>query len=181
MKQTAARTVDEYLEQLPEERRAVVAAVRDVVRRHLPPGYQERVGWGMISYEVPLERFPNTYNGHPLCYAALAAQKNHYALYLLCAYGDPAVAEALREGFARAGKKLDMGKSCVRFKSLADLPLDVVARTIGAVPPERMIEMHEASHSKEAVAARRAARRSTGDTTTAGKPAAAKKKTARTR
>jgi hypothetical protein len=178
MKETGAGTVEEYLERLPEERRAVVAAVRDVVLRHLPPGYQERIGWGMISYDVPLERYPTTYNGQPLCYAAIAAQKNHYALYLLGAYGDPAVAEALRDGFARAGKRFDMGKSCLRFKALADLPLDVVGRTIAAVPPERMIAFHEASHAKEAVAARRAARRASGDATTAGKPAA-KKKTAR--
>jgi len=179
MKQTAARSVEEYLAQLPEDRRAVVAAVRDVVLRHLPAGYQERVGWGMISYDVPLERFPNTYNGQPLCYAAIAAQKHHYALYLLGAYGDPGVAEALRDGFARAGKRLDMGKSCLRFKSLADLPLDVVARTIGAVPPERMMALHEASHSKEAVAARRAARRTSKEASAAGRPAAKKKPAAK--
>lgn len=145
MPKSGAATVDAYLAELPAGRRAVVAAVRELILRHLPAGYTETVSWGMIAYGIPLERYPDTHNGQPLGYVALAAQKNHYALYLMGAYMDPAQAEALRRGFAAAGKKLDMGKSCLRFRSLDDLPLDVVGRSIAAMPPERLIACYEAS------------------------------------
>src|SRR4051794_30976735 len=111
MASSKATTVDDYLTELPEERRAVVSAVRDLVLRHLPPAYRECMNWGMISYEIPLERYPDTYNGQPLSYVALAAQKNHYALYLSCVHSDPERDAWLREQFSAAGKKLDMGKS----------------------------------------------------------------------
>src|SRR5918998_6950584 len=114
MAQSAAATVAEYLAELPPARRAVVAAVRDVVRGALPDGYVETMNWGMISYEIPLSRYPTTYNGRPLSYAALAAQKSHYALYLMGACADPAHAAALESAFAAAGKRMDMGKSCLR-------------------------------------------------------------------
>ena len=143
MASSRATTVEDYLAELPAERRAVVAAVRDVVLRHLPPGYEETMNWGMISYEIPLARYPTTYNKQPLAYAALAAQKNHYALYLNGAYQQPARASALEEGFARAGKKLDMGKSCLRFKRVDDLALDAVAESIASTPPEEFIAEYE--------------------------------------
>lgn len=143
MASSRATTVEEYLAELPAERRAVVAAVRDVVLRNLPPGYEETMNWGMISYEIPLARYPTTYNKQPLAYAALAAQKSYYALYLNCAYQQPARASALEEGFARAGKKLDMGKSCLRFKRLDDLALDAVAESIASTPPEQFIAEYE--------------------------------------
>ncbi|HEX8391866.1 MAG TPA: DUF1801 domain-containing protein [Longimicrobium sp.] len=146
--QSSAATVEQYLAELPEERRAVVSAVRDVILQNLPEGYAETMAWGMISYGIPLSRFPSTYNGQPLGYAAIAAQKNAYSLYLLGVYGDPALEAELRDAFAAAGKKLDMGKSCVRFKKLDDLPLDAIGRVIAAIPPERMIELHEAAHGK---------------------------------
>lgn len=134
-----ATTVDEYLAELPEERREVIAKVRDVVIRNLPKGYRESMGYGMINYEIPLERYPVTYNKKPLCYAALAAQKNHYALYLMGAYADPAHVATLKAAFAKAGKKFDMGKSCLLFRNLDDLPLKAVGDIIAAVPPEDMI------------------------------------------
>jgi hypothetical protein len=139
MVQSKAATVEEYLESLPEERRAVVAAVREVILRNLPEGYQETMNWGMISYEVPLEKYPKTYNGQPLCYAALAAQKNYYSLYLMAAYGDSKGGERLREEFRKAGKKLDMGKSCVRFRKLDDLPLEAIGRVIASMTPQKWI------------------------------------------
>ncbi|HLF04101.1 MAG TPA: DUF1801 domain-containing protein, partial [Dehalococcoidia bacterium] len=76
MVKSAAATPEAYLDALPQERRAVIAAVRRVILENLPPGYQESMNWGMICYEVPLERFPKTYNKQPLMYAALASQKN---------------------------------------------------------------------------------------------------------
>lgn len=143
-----AKTVAEYLEQLPPERRAVVSKVRQVVKAHLPKGYRESVNWGVITYEVPLTRLPDTYNGQPLCYASIAAQKNHYSLYLMCAYGDAKRAKWLADEFAKRGKKLDKGKACVRFTSLDDLPLDVIGEAIASVPLDRYVEIYKASRSK---------------------------------
>jgi hypothetical protein len=142
---STASTVQEYLDSLPADRRAVIAAVREIVLRHLPQGYRETMNWGMISYEIPLEVYPTTYNGQPLSYAGLAAQKNHNALYLMAVYGDPAREARLREGFAQAGKKPDMGKSCVRFRRLEDLPLDVIGELIAGTPPDELIAAYEKS------------------------------------
>jgi len=147
MARSDASTVEEYLEALPAERRAVVAAVRDVVLAHLPDGYEEAMRWGMITYEVPLAHGPDTRNGQPLSYAALAAQKNHYALYLMGAYADPAQTAQLKEAFGRAGKKLDMGKSCLRFKRLDDLPLEAIGAVIAGTPPEALIAHYEAGRA----------------------------------
>ena len=148
MARSHAATVGEYLEELPADRRAVVAAVRDVVVRNLPKGYREGMNWGMICYEVPLERYPDTYNGQPLLYAALAAQKNYFTLHLMAAYQNAKQGTLLREEFKKAGKKLDMGKSCLRFKRLDDLPLDVIGRTIAATPPETLIAACEAARRR---------------------------------
>ncbi len=135
--------MDEYLAGLPEDRRAVMSQMRDLVRKNLPKGYVENVG-GMLSYEIPLEKYPNTYNRQPLGYVALAAQKNGYSLYLLGAYADPAQAAQLKAAFAKSGKKLDMGKSCVRFKKIEDLDLEAIADVIRSTPPEKYIAMYEA-------------------------------------
>jgi len=143
--QIKAATVDEYLAELPEARRAIVSKVRDVVRRNLPKGYSETTNWGMITYAIPLERYPDTYNGQPLCYAALAAQKNYYALYLMGAYSNPAGAANLREAFRKAGEKMDMGKSCLRFQRVEDLPLEAIGRLIKGTPPEKLIRSYESN------------------------------------
>jgi uncharacterized protein YdhG (YjbR/CyaY superfamily) len=148
MVQSAAKTVAEYLDSLPAERRAVLAEVRKVIRRNLPKGYREVMNWGGISYEIPLARYPDTYNGQPLCYAGLAAQKTHYSLYLMGCYGDERLARQLRDAFKQAGKKLDMGKSCVRFKAADQLPLDAIGRIIAAVPPDKFIAVYEESRRR---------------------------------
>lgn len=120
-------TVEEYLRGVVPERRATVSAVRDLVNEHLPPGYDETIRWGMISWEVPLSRYPDTYNGQPLGVVALAAQKRYTSLYLMCAYIAPGGEAAIRTAYAEAGMKLDLGKSCLRFRSLdAFLPAAVV-------------------------------------------------------
>ena len=147
MVQSRAATVADYLAELPKERRDVVSAVLKVVRKNVPSGYREAMLWGMPCWAVPLETFPDTYNGQPLCYAALAAQKSFFALYLTCVYGDPANTRTLKEGFAKAGKKLDMGKSCIRFRRLEDLPLDVIGQVVASTPPEALIARHEAVHA----------------------------------
>lgn len=148
MVSSQAQTVAEYLEALPEERRKVVAAVRKVVKKHLPTGYVERMEFGMIGYGIPLERYPHTYNKQPLSYIALAAQKNYYALYLMCLYSDDTRTKWFADAFKKAGKKLDMGKSCVRFKRLDDLPMDVIAQAVASVTPEEYIAIYESVKRK---------------------------------
>jgi hypothetical protein len=148
MAKSKATTVESYLDELPADRREVVSAVRQVLLRHLPAGYREAMNWGMIVYEVPLERYPKTYNGQPLGYVALAAQKNYFSLYLMSVYQDSEDERRLREEFRRAGKKLDMGKSCIRFRKLDDLPLEVIGRVVAGTSPEEFIARYEASRQK---------------------------------
>ena len=148
MVQSAAATVADYLAELPAERRAVIAKVRAVIRRNLPKGYREAMNWGMITYEVPLQHLPDTYNGQPLCYAALAAQKNYNALYLMTVSGNSKQEQALRDAFKKEGKKLDMGKSCVRFKSADQLPLEAIGRIIAAVPLDEYVAVYERSRKR---------------------------------
>ena len=148
MVSSSATSVEEYLNELPEDRRQVISAVREVILRNLPEGYQEAMNWGMISYEIPLERYPETYNSQPLSYLALAAQKRHYALYLMCVYGNEKQENWLRNEFQRAGKRLDMGKSCVRFRKLEDLPLAAIGQVVASLSPTEFIARYEASRRK---------------------------------
>jgi hypothetical protein len=138
-----ATTVDAYLAELPPERRAVMARVRDALNAAMPAGYREGMGYGMMGWDVPLEDYPDTYNKQPLAYAGLAAQKNGYSLYLTCAYTDPARAERLRAAAAAMGRKLDMGKSCIRFKRVEDLPLDAICAEIASTAPVEFIRLYE--------------------------------------
>lgn len=148
MFKTRARTPREYLAGLPADRRKHLARVRQVIRRHLPAGYREVINWGMITYEVPLSRFPTTYNGQPLCYAALGAQKRHLALYLMGAYADAQGGRRLRDGFKKAGKKLDMGRSCIRFQTADDLPLPVIGKVIASLPVKKYLAYYESTRPK---------------------------------
>jgi hypothetical protein len=141
--QSSATTVREYLASLPEDRRKAMSAVRKVVRANLPTGVVESMNWGMISYEVPLKKLPNTYNGQPLMYAALASQKNYMSLYLMAIYGDDALRSKFEEAYRATGKRLNIGKACIRFKKLDDLPLEVVADSVGAVSIDEFISMHD--------------------------------------
>jgi hypothetical protein len=138
-----ASTVEEYLQELPEDRSAVVSEVRDVILRNLPKGYQETMNWGMIAYEIPLERYPDTYNKQPLMYMALAAQKNHYAVYSSGVYMDPLGESWLTSEFEKAGKKLDMGKSCIRFLKLENIPLKVIGKVAASQSVDEFIEIYE--------------------------------------
>lgn len=147
MARSNATTVDTYLAELPEDRRAVMQAMVDLIRRNVPEGYSEIMSFGMACWGIPLERYPNTYNKQPLCYLALAAQKNYYALYLMSAYQDSEQERWLREAFTAAGRKLDMGKSCLRFRKLEDLPLDVIAKVVASQAPDAFIATYEAAHA----------------------------------
>jgi hypothetical protein len=150
MFQGKAKTVSEYLGGLPPERRKIVSQLRSFVKKHLPGGYKEQIGWGVITYAVPLKTLPDTYNGEPLCYTAIAAQKNYYSLYLMGVYGDPKKARRLADAYKQRGQKLDMGKSCLRFKSLDEVPLDVVGEIIASTPMDRYVELYKASRAKSA-------------------------------
>jgi hypothetical protein len=152
--QSSAPTVKAYLESLPDDRRAAISKVRAVINENLPAGYQEGMQFGMIGWCIPLSRYPDTYNGQPLGIAALASQKNAMSLYLNGVYGDRELERWFKDAFAKAGKKLDMGKSCVRFKRLEDLPLDVIAETISRVSVEKLIEVYEASRRQGAASSR---------------------------
>ena len=148
MASSKASTVKEYLRELPEDRRAVVSRVRDVIRANLPEGYQETMNWGMISFEIPFGRYPDTYNKQPLMYMALAAQKNHFAVYSSGIYMDPLGESWLKSEFERAGKKLDMGKSCIRFRKLENLPLEVIGKVAAAQSVDAFIEIYEKARTK---------------------------------
>ncbi len=145
MPATSATTATEYLAQLPPDRKAFVSAIRRTIRQHLPTGYKEVVNWGMLAYTIPLSRYPNASNGQPLCYAALASQKNYVSVHLVGAYMSPALTKAIQAGFKAAGKKLDMGKGCLRFKRLEDVPLEVIGKAIASMPVETYISTYEAA------------------------------------
>jgi len=140
--QSSAKTVAEYLKSLPADRRKAISAVRKVILANLPEGYEECMSYGMIGYVVPHRIYPKGYHcdpSLPLPYANLASQKNHMALYLMCCYGDKATDDWFRQAWAAAGKKLDMGKSCVRFKKLEDVSLEVIGQVIARVPVKNYI------------------------------------------
>ena len=145
MVRSTATSVEEYLAELPGERRADVQSIRDMVLENLPEGYVETMRWGMITYEVPLDVYPDTYNGQPLMFLALAAQKNHLALYLTNVAFVPGGEERFKTRYLETGKKLDMGRSCLRFKRPDDLATDVVAETIRSTPVDEFVEGYEAA------------------------------------
>jgi len=148
MKQSNAATAEQYLKELPEERREAIAAVRKVILKNLPEGYRETMLWGMIAYGIPLERYPNTYNKQPLCLAGLANQKNFMTLYLMTVYGHKETEKWFKRRYKESGKKLDMGKSCVHFRKLDDLPLDLIGEVIAKVSVEDYIRFYEASRKR---------------------------------
>jgi hypothetical protein len=132
-------TVEEYINLIPEDRKEAIITLRKLILDNLPEGYEETMTWGMICYEIPLSTFPDTYNKKPLMYAALANQKNNMAVYLTDMYLDGSL-EEFQKAYKATGKKLDMGKSCIRFKKLEDLPLDFIAKQIASTPVEKCIE-----------------------------------------
>ena len=142
-------TVAAYLDSLTPEKRAVIEEARALVHEHIPKGYAEFMNWGVINWGIPLEEFPNTYNGQPLCYIGLGAQKNYNSLYLMGVYGAdgdytaPFSQKLLVDAFKKAGKRLDMGKCCLHFKTLDDLELTSVAKVIGMSTPKEFIAYYK--------------------------------------
>lgn len=140
---TTATTVQDYLSSLTPEQRSVIEPVRSLILSHLPSGFVETINWGMLSYEVPIETYPNTYNKKPLNYIGLAVQKQYYSLYLMPAYMDQNVYQTLMNAFEKAGKKLSMGKSCIRFKKVDDLPLELIGSIIASHTVTSFISAYE--------------------------------------
>jgi Domain of unknown function (DU1801) len=177
---SAAPTVQAYLAELAADRRAVVDAVRKVVLANLDDDYEEGMQYGMIGYYVPHAVFPKGYHcdpKQPLPFAAIASQKNHLSLYLCSLYsdaadGDETSARWFRDAWAKTGKKLDMGKSCIRFKRVEDLALDVIGAAIQRMPTRQFIERYEAGLAMSR-ANRTNIRAKTSSTQAAAKPVVA--------
>ena len=141
--QSKAKTVDAYLAEIPAERQEQIRKVRQVILDNLPQGYEEVMNWGMITYQVPLSVYPDTYNKKPLMYAALASQKNHMAVYLSTIYTDERKGKLFEEKYRATGKRFDVGKSCVRFRKLDDLPLKLIAEEVASMKVEDFVELAE--------------------------------------
>lgn len=167
--QSKAATVAEYLASLPEDRREAITAVRDVILKNLDPVIEEGMLYGMIGYYVPHSVYPPGYHCDPrvpLPFAGLASQKNYMSLYLMTVYGDGDVWDDFRAAWAKTGKKLDMGKCCLRFKKVDDLALGVIAQAIKKTKAKAYVKRYE-----EVLATLKAAQ--------AAKKATAKKKVAK--
>ena len=159
--QSKATTVDAYLAELPDDRRASIEAVRKVILANLDKGFEEGMQYGMIGYYVPHHIYPAGYHcdpKQPLAFACLASQKNYMSLYMMSVYGDSALATWFQSEWKKSGKKLDMGKCCIRFKKAEDLALDVIGEAIRRQPLKKYVEVYEAllaSTKKPAKAAKK--------------------------
>jgi uncharacterized protein DUF1801 len=161
MATSSAKAVDEYLAALPADRRSAIAAVRATINKHIPKGYEHGMLYGGPAWYVPRSRLAETYNGQPLAVAVLASQKQYMALHLMTVYGDSKLNAWFRKAYAATGKKLDMGKACIRFKTLDALPLDVVGEAVSKVSVDDYVKVYEKSRAgtkaaKNATAARKA-------------------------
>ncbi len=136
-------TVEEYLAEQSPEKREALAEVRRVILENLPEGYEEVMQYGMISYVIPLARYPKTYNKQPLAYLSLAAQKNYMSIYLMGCYSDTESESWFVQRYRATGKRLDMGKACVRFRTLDDLPLDLIGEAVSRTPVKDFIQLYE--------------------------------------
>ena len=142
---SSAKTVRQYLSGLPKDRRAAIEAVRKTVLKNLPKGYEEAMNWGFITHQVPLRVYPDTYNKQPLMFAALANQKRHMAVYLTTVYADDSQEDWFRERYLATGKRLDMGKSCVRFRKLDDLPVELIGEVIGRTTLDEFLSYYDSA------------------------------------
>jgi hypothetical protein len=141
-------TVAQYLAALPADRRAALSAVRRVINENLPNGYEEGIQFGMIGWYVPLSMYPAGYGENPkvpLPLVGLASQKSGMVLHFIGLYLNPALSTWFRSEYQKSGKKLDMGKGCVRFEKLEDLALDVVGRTVARVPVKEHMANYRAA------------------------------------
>ena len=146
--QSAAATPAQYLAGLPDDRRPEVEAVLETVRGAIRPGFEETMSFGMIGWVVPLSTYPETYNGSPLSYAGLAMQKRHNALYLMCLYADPDSERDFRARWTAGGRRLDMGRSCLRYRTAADLDMDLVAEAVARFDADEFVALYERARAR---------------------------------
>jgi hypothetical protein len=151
-----AKSVSSYLATLTPDRRSMLGKLRSLIKKHLPKGYKESFNWGAIVYEVPLSVYPTTYNGQPLTYAALAATKAGCSVHLMCAYGNAKNIQVLVAGFKRAGKRLNMGKACIRFRTIDDLDLGSIATVVASTPLAKYVGFAESVRTRKAGAKKKA-------------------------
>ena len=140
---SVATSVADFLASLPPARATELRRVRTVIRKHLPAGYVEAMRGQVVTYEVPLARYPDTYNGHPLWLAALAAPKSYLTLHLMPVYGSPVLLDRLKGGFGAADLPLRMGKACINFTSADELPLDAIGEIVGALTVDQWVAIAE--------------------------------------
>ena len=146
-------SVKDYLDGLPEDRRKDLSKVRAAVNKGLPKGYKEGIQYGMIGWFVPHKLFPAGYHcdpKQPVPFAGLASQKNYMSLYLMCVYGDEGERAWFEKEWKKSGKKLDMGKSCIRFKTADDVPLDLITKAVSRLPVDTFLAGYEAAIPKSA-------------------------------
>lgn len=178
-----ATNVQAYLAELPPDRREALQAVRQVILKNLDRDYEECMQYGMIGYSVPHRVYPAGYHcdpSQPVPFACLASQKNYMSLHLMSLYGLPAEDEWFRKEWARTGKKLDMGKACIRFKKIEDLALDVIGKAIARMPAKKYIGLYESWADRAGKKSSTAGAGATKRTAVAKKAGGAKKVKAKT-
>ena len=158
---TIPENVARYLDSLPADRREIVAALRQTIADNLDPGFEEGIQYGMIGYYIPHSRFPAGYHcdpSQPLPFASLGSQKSHVALHLMFLYtvetpegreGNPELLDWFEASWKKTGKKLDMGKACLRVKKLDDVALDVIGETFRRVTAESYLAQYEGILAKQ--------------------------------
>ncbi|WP_422485500.1 DUF1801 domain-containing protein [Gudongella sp. DL1XJH-153] len=148
-----ADSVDEYIDKLPEERKEIISKLRELILENLPEGFEETLSYGMIGYVVPHSIYPEGYHvnhDEPLPFMALASQKNHIALYHSGIYIVPEIEEWFREEYSkRVDTKLDMGKSCIRFKNPKKIPFDLLEDLFGKINVDEYVKYYENSIKKK--------------------------------
>ncbi len=147
-----AETVEQYLAELPEDRREAIETLRQIILRNVEPFVEERMMYGQICYVIPHSVYPEGYHCDPkmpLTYSGLASQKNYLSVYSMCTYADGPLQDWFREAWAATGKKLDMGKSCIRFKKLNDAPLDVIEELFRRTNAADFIAYYDANKPKK--------------------------------
>lgn len=143
MVSSKAQTVKQYLAELPDDRRKDITKLVNLVRKHLPKGYEEVMARGMVGYQVPMSVSGPTYNNQPIGPVAIAAQKHHISLYLLSIYASRELTTEFKKRWLASGKKLDMGKSCIRFKAIEQADLETIAWAVGLLNPVEFSEMYQ--------------------------------------
>ena len=145
--QSKAATVNEYIEELPEDRKAAIKKLRTVIKKNLPKGFQEGMGYGMAGYSVPHSKYPAGYHcdpKQPLPFMGFASQKNFIAVYSMAIYSSPLLLKWFTEAHAKASpKKLDMGKSCIRYKKTEDIPYELIGELASKITPDKWIAVYE--------------------------------------